>query len=120
STTVLAVNTFRQRVVERAVKRGKIIAMVIIRFKVRCQPGKSDALVAAFKEVIAASRPLKGVISFDIGRDLSDPDAFIATEVFEDNDAMARQGALAEVKKTMGVLGGVVAGPPEATLYEVS
>lgn len=94
--------------------------MIIIRFKVRCQSGKSEPLVAAFKEVIAASRPLKGVVSFDIGRDLSDPDAFIATEVFEDEDAMARQGALAEVTKTMGVLGTVAAGRPEATIYEVS
>lgn len=94
--------------------------MLIIRFKVRCQPGKSEPLVAVFKKVIAASRPLKGVMSFDIGRDLSDPDAFIATEVFEDNDAMERQGALAEVKETMGVLRGILAAPPEATIFEVS
>ncbi len=94
--------------------------MIIIRFKVRCQPGKSEPLAAMFKEVIAASRPLKGVVSFDIGRDLSDPDAFVATEVFDDEDAMTRQGALAEVSKTMSILGGVAAGPPEATIYEVS
>ena len=93
---------------------------VIIRFKVHCQPGKSGPLVAAFQEVIAASRPLKGVVSFDIGRDLSDPDTFIATEVFEDNDALARQDALPEVSKTMGILGGVATETPEATIYEVS
>jgi quinol monooxygenase YgiN len=76
--------------------------------------------VAAFREVIAASRPLDGVISFDIGRDLADPDAFIATEVFEDKAALDRQEALAEVQKTIALLGEVADAEPEATIFHVA
>ena len=94
--------------------------MIVIRFKVRCQPEKSEQALAAFKEVIAASRPVDGVISFDIGQDLSDPDCFVAVEVFEDQAALERQESLPEVKKTIGLLGEVVAAAPEATIFHVS
>jgi quinol monooxygenase YgiN len=94
--------------------------MLVVRFKVRCQSGKTEPLIAAFKEVIAASRPLSGVVSFDIGRDLADPDAFIATEVFEDKDALDRQESLAEVQRTISLLGEVAAEAPEATIFHVS
>jgi quinol monooxygenase YgiN len=94
--------------------------MIVVRFKVQCQPGKSAPLIAAFKEVIAASRALDGVVSFDIGQDLVDSDAFIATEVFSDKDSLVRQEALAEVQRTMGVLENVLAAPPEATIFNVA
>ena len=94
--------------------------MIVVRFKVQCQPGKTEPLIAAFKEVIAASRPLKGVINFDIGRDLADPNAFVATEVFEDKAALDRQEALSEVQRTISLLGEVAAGDPEATIFNVS
>lgn len=94
--------------------------MIVIRFKVQCQAGQDEPLIAAFREVIAASRPLKGVISFDIGRDLTDPDAFVATEVFEDRAALDRQEALPEVQRTIALLGTVAAGSPEATIFHVA
>ena len=94
--------------------------MIVVRFKVRCQPGKTEPLIAAFKDVIAASRPLQGVVSFDIGRDLADSDSFVAVEVFEDKAALDRQESLAEVQKTIKLLGEVVAESPEATIFHVS
>jgi quinol monooxygenase YgiN len=94
--------------------------MIVVRFKMQCQAGKTVPLIAAFKEVITASRTLKGVISFDIGRDLTDPNSFVAIEVFEDKAALDRQEALAEVQKTIALLGVVAAGAPEATIYHVA
>ena len=94
--------------------------MVVVLFKVRSQAAKTEPLIAAFKEVIAASRPLQGVVSFDIGRDLADPDSFVATEVFEDEAALDRQEALAEVQKTISLLGEIAAEPPTATIFHVS
>ena len=35
--------------------------MIIVRFRVQCQPGRSDELAAAFKEVVPASRGVDGV-----------------------------------------------------------
>jgi quinol monooxygenase YgiN len=76
--------------------------------------------MAALKDVITPSRALPGVISFDIGRDLTDPNAFIATEVFDDEAALERQEAQAEVQRVVAMLEHSVAAPPEATIYEVA
>ena len=94
--------------------------MLVIRFKVKCQPGKAEEALAVFKPVIAPSRAIDGVIDFDIGRDLTDPDSIIATEVFEDKAARDRQEALPEVAKVMSVLPQIIAAPPEATVFNVS
>ena len=58
--------------------------MVILRFKIRSKPDKSDELMAALAEIITPARATDGVINFDIARVLRDPDWFIATAVYED------------------------------------
>jgi len=98
----------------------KFTHMIVVRFKVKCRPGKNEQLISAFQEVIAASRSLKGLVSFDIGQDLSDPNSFIATEVFEDRPALDRQESLPEVKKTITLLEKIAAATPEATIFHVS
>lgn len=94
--------------------------MLVVRFKVRCQPEKTEQAITAFRDVITASRTVEGVVSFDIGRDLSDPDSFIAVEVFEDRTALERQESLPVVKQTIGLLEELVAAAPEATVFDVS
>src|SRR5207245_4695884 len=103
----------------RAYSRGG--TMIIVRFKVRCQPSRTEDVAVAMHGVVKAARSLPGVIHFDIGRDLTDSDALIATEVFEDRDAMQREEALPEVAKVVELMqGGALAGPPEWTVFEVS
>ena len=94
--------------------------MIVLRFKVQCRPEKTDAVVAALTEVVAPSRAVEGVVSFDIARDLSDPNVLIATEVFEDQEARKRQESLPQVGRVMALLPESLAGPPEATVYQVS
>ena len=94
--------------------------MIVVRFKVSSRPERTEEVIAAFRDVIDATRPLPGVLSFDIGRDLADPDSFIATEVFEDKDALDRQEALPAVQKTIALLEDAATGEPEATIYHVS
>ena len=94
--------------------------MLVIRFKVTCQPDKSEQVKAAFCDVIAPSRAVAGVVSFDIANDLADPDSFIATEVFEDQAARDRQESLPEVGKVMAILPESLTAPPEATIFHVS
>jgi len=94
--------------------------MIVVRFKVQCQLGKADQVQAALEQVIAPSRGVDGVVSFDIGRDLADPESFIATEVFEDRAALDRQESLPEVARTLAVLQESLAAPPEATIFHVS
>ena len=94
--------------------------MIVVRFKVQCQPGKTEHALAVFQDVIGPSRALDGVISFDIGRDIANPDSIIAIEVFEDRAALDRQESLPEVAQVMSVLPQIVAGPPEATIFHSS
>jgi quinol monooxygenase YgiN len=94
--------------------------MIVVRFKVQCQPEKTEQALAAFEEVIAPSRAVAGVLSFDIARDLADPDSIIATEVFEDRAALERQESLPEVQRVISLLEEVVAAEPEATVFHVS
>lgn len=94
--------------------------MIVVRFKVRCQSEKTEQVRAAFEEVIPPSRAVEGVVSFDIARDLADPDSFIAVEVFEDQAALERQESLPEVGKALGVLEEALTAAPEATIFHVS
>ncbi len=94
--------------------------MIVLRFKVQCMPDKTEEALAAFTAVIAPSRKVEGVISFDIARDLADPDSIIAIEVFEDESARERQESLPEVATVMNLLPQALVGPPEATVFEVS
>ena len=94
--------------------------MIAIRFKVQCQPDKTADLLAAFQDVVPRSRAVEGVITFDIARDVLDPNSFIATEVFENEAARERQESLPEVAKVLLMLPGCVAAAPEATVYHIS
>ncbi len=94
--------------------------MIVVRFKVQCQPEKTAQAMAAFEEIVAASRAVDGVVSFDMGRDLADPDSFIAMEVFEDRAALERQESLPVVERTVGLLEEWLAAEPEATIFHVS
>jgi ketosteroid isomerase-like protein/quinol monooxygenase YgiN len=94
--------------------------MVVVRFKAKCKAEKSEQAMATFREVIAASRALDGVISFDIARDLTDPNTIIATEVFKDRATLTRQEGLPAVQKAIGLLEDVLAAEPEATVFHVS
>ena len=94
--------------------------MIVVRFKVQCKPEKAEQVMAAFKEVIAPSRKVDGVVNFDISRDVSDPNSFIATEVFNDRAALDRQESLPEVAKTLRILEESLVAEPEATIFHVS
>ncbi|MCL4746441.1 MAG: antibiotic biosynthesis monooxygenase [Burkholderiaceae bacterium] len=94
--------------------------MLIERFRIQCRPEKADQALAALVEVARASRGIDGVIHFDIGRDILDPNTFIATEVFVDRAALDRQESIPEVHKIMGLFPDLLAGDPEATIFHVS
>ena len=94
--------------------------MIVVRFKVKCKSEMSEKLHAAFEAVVGVSRDVEGVLNFDIGRDLTDTDSFIATEVFTDRAALERQESLPEVKNIINQLPDFLAAEPEATIYDVS
>lgn len=95
--------------------------MIVVRFKIRCRPDRTEEVAAAMRDVVAAARGLDGVINFDIARDLTDDDALIATEVFEDRAAMDREEKLPEIAKVIELMeGGALVALPELTRFEVT
>ena len=94
-------------------------AVIVVRFSVKCQPERASELRSAFANVLAPSRSVHGVISFDVAEALDDPTVFVATEVFEDAAAREKQEALPEVGAVMALLtGGALAAPPNVAVYE--
>jgi quinol monooxygenase YgiN len=95
--------------------------MLIVRFKVRCEPDFTERMSDALRGIVGAARNLPGVVHFDVARDVTDANAFIATEVFEDRTAMEREEALPEVAKVIELMqSGALAAPPEWTIYEIA
>ncbi len=94
--------------------------MIVVRFKAKCKPEKTEQAAAAFEAVVAPSRAVEGVVSFDIGRDVADPNSFIATEVFADRAALSRQESLPVVQEAIRLLPQLLAAEPEATIFHVS
>ena len=94
--------------------------MIVVRFKAMCKPEKAEQLRAAFEAVVAEGRTVQGCFHFDIAQDVTDSNSFIATEVFADKEALARQETLPQAKKVIALLPEVHAGEPEATLYHIS
>ncbi|MBI4198390.1 MAG: antibiotic biosynthesis monooxygenase [Chloroflexi bacterium] len=94
--------------------------MIVVRFRVKCRPEKTEQALALFRKIVVASRSLEGVVSFDMGRDITDRNAFIATEVFEDRAALDRQESLPPVKKTIALFDQLLAAAPEETVFEAS
>ena len=94
--------------------------MIVVRFKVSCRSERVEERLALLSRVVGPSRRVEGVVSFDVGRDVADPNSFVATEVFEDADALARQESLPEVAAAMQAMETALVGEPEATIFHVA
>ncbi|CCH80191.1 hypothetical protein BN12_790020 [Nostocoides japonicum T1-X7] len=95
--------------------------MIVGRFKVQCRPERTEEMAQVIAAVEAPSRALPGVVHFDVSRSLTDPDAFIATEVFENREALDRQNAQDEVAALLDLInGGAVIGDYEWTVWETT
>ncbi|WP_372735163.1 putative quinol monooxygenase [Nocardioides sp.] len=77
-----------------------------------------DSLAA--HNVALASQSVEGVVSFDVGEDVTDPNSFVATEVFDDRAALDRQESLPEVAAAMAAFEDGLAAEPEATIFDVA
>jgi len=94
--------------------------VIVLHFKVKAAPDTAAELKAALAAVVEGARAIPGVVSFDIAEDLTDPNTFIATEVFEDQSARDRQESAAEVARVMELLPTALAAPPQMAVYEAT
>jgi quinol monooxygenase YgiN len=108
-----------RRAVDSARNELLEVEMIVVRFKIQCSPERAAEVEEAMRAVVAPSA-LDGVISFDIGKDLADPCSFVATEVFDDRQALERQEAQDEVARVMSLLESALVAEPEATIFDVA
>ena len=95
--------------------------MIVVRFKVRCQPDRVEEVAAAMRDVVGPSRTMPGVLHFDVARDITDPNCLLAVEVFEDRATLDLQEAQPEVATAMKLFdSGALVAEPEYTIYEVA
>lgn len=95
--------------------------MIVGRFRIQCRPDRSDEVAAAIAAVEAPSRELPGVVHFDVARSLTDPNTFVAIEVFEDRQALDRQNAQREVADLLRLIDtGALTGDYEWTTWDAS
>jgi quinol monooxygenase YgiN len=95
--------------------------MLVVRFKVQCQPDRTDEVLAAMRAVVEPSRALPGVVRFDVARDVTDRNALVAIEVFEDHAAMDKQESQPEVAAVIALLeGGAATSEPEWTVFDAT
>jgi quinol monooxygenase YgiN len=94
--------------------------MIILRQRMRSKPDKRDEVMAALAAITAPARATQGVVSLDIASDLLDPDAFVATGIYEDGAALERQESAPEVHTAMAMFAESLIAPPERTIYDAS
>lgn len=94
--------------------------MIVFRVSGRVKEAMLGEACELFAALSAASRNVPGVISFDVAQDVTDPAVLISTEVYEDEDALARQGGLPELQVLMAALDGLFEERPTGTLFLVS
>jgi len=95
--------------------------VIVVRFRVQCQPDRVEEVAAAMGDVVEPSRRMPGVLHFDVARDVTDPNSLLAVEVFEDRATLDRQEEQPEVARTMKLFeSGALVAEPEYTIYEVA
>jgi quinol monooxygenase YgiN len=92
--------------------------VIVVVFRFECRPETTEEVRAALEDVIAVSRELDGVVTFDIARDLANENAFVATEVYVDRAALDRQMELPEVVHALALIRDSVTSR-NAVIYDV-
>jgi quinol monooxygenase YgiN len=93
--------------------------VIVVRFRFECRPELTEEVSASLEAVVAASRAVEGLVSIDIGRDVTNGNAFIATEVYDDRAALDRQMELPEVVHALALIRDA-ATERESIVYDVT
>ncbi len=94
--------------------------MIIFRVSGKVYPHMVEEARRKFADLSVASRNVPGVISFDVAQDVTDPEVFVSIEIYEDQEAVGRQGDLAELRALMATLDDVLADGPHGTIFHAS
>jgi quinol monooxygenase YgiN len=93
--------------------------MIVFRVDAQVHAGKVAHARTLFRALTHASRTVPGVISFDILEDPDQPGRFVSIEVYQDQDALDRQGDLPELHTVMHALRDLLTARPDGMKFHV-
>jgi quinol monooxygenase YgiN len=82
-------------------------------------PGRRDELVAAAREVAAASRSDRGCLAYSFAADVEDDDRILSIEIWADRAALDEHMAHGHTADFLRVAPGLVSGEPAMAFYDV-
>jgi quinol monooxygenase YgiN len=82
-------------------------------------PGHRDELVAAARDVAAATRLDDGCLTYSFSADLEDPDRILGVEVWADRAALDAHLGHPHTERFLQAVPDLVAGAPAMAFYEV-
>lgn len=94
--------------------------MIVISGRLTVRPDQRDRAIAATSALMAATQAEPGCAEYAFSSDVSDPNLFRFFERWETEDAMKAHLGTPHMAEFMGIAGELLAGPANATRYEVS
>jgi quinol monooxygenase YgiN len=94
--------------------------MVIQLVRVSIKPDQRDRWLELIRLNAAQTRAEEGCESYQISEDLETPNTFAIVERWASMEAQYDHFRNPEFGQLMGALGGIIAGPPEVSINEVS
>ena len=91
---------------------------VKIIINLQAQPGKGDALVQFFGEVLGDTRAFAGCIECDVFRNQDDSDQLSIVELFESRAAYDKYFAWRVESGTIDAIGALIAATPAPQFYD--
>lgn len=94
--------------------------MLVVRARLHVRPDRRADFLDTVTDVIHDSRHVPGVTSYDICESVTEPNVFVAVEVYDSAEAWARHRASEIYQKALPDLKECLADPPEGGTYQVS
>jgi quinol monooxygenase YgiN len=95
------------------------VTLLVILSSASAAPGRRDELVAAAREVAAATRADPGCLAYSFSADVEDPDRIVGIEVWADRTALDQHMGHAHTRDFLAVVADLVAGQPMMDVHEV-
>ncbi len=92
--------------------------MISVIAKLAVQDGKADQTIEAFKQLLPKVAQEPGTLLYSLNRSAADPNTIVVIERYADKAALEAHSKSAHFKEFSKLLGGVLAGRPEITVFD--
>ena len=93
--------------------------MLVMRGKVVVKPEAREAFVEAVQKLVAVSREGEGVLHYDVGESITEPNTFVSLEVYQDEEAARRNEQTSAWAEAVPVIQRSLAEAPSGEAYTV-